>query len=76
MCTRRCQRLVRAVPAERLGQAPAEVEGGPHHVQLREAVVEELIVRQAYPLGLTVAAEELQRAADAFRRRHGLTSAE
>jgi hypothetical protein len=43
---------------------------------LREVVVEEFLLQRAAELGLVVAREELQRAADAFRRRHGLTGAE
>jgi parvulin-like peptidyl-prolyl isomerase len=43
---------------------------------LREAAVEQLLLRHAAQAGLTVAPEELQRAADHFRQRHGLASAE
>jgi parvulin-like peptidyl-prolyl isomerase len=43
---------------------------------LREAVIEQFLVSQARQSGLTVSAEELQQAADAVRRRQGLTSAE
>jgi putative peptide maturation system protein len=43
---------------------------------LGEAVVAEFVTAQARAAGLTVSAEELQAAADAFRRRAGLASAE
>jgi parvulin-like peptidyl-prolyl isomerase len=43
---------------------------------LREAVVEQFLLDQAAAAGLTVSTEELQQAADLFRRRHGLISAE
>ncbi len=43
---------------------------------LREAVVEQLLLDEAGRLGLAVGTQELQAAADAFRRRHGLNSAE
>ena len=43
---------------------------------LRETVVEEFLVRQGKQAGLAVSDEELQQAADRFRHRHGLTTAE
>src|SRR5262245_58661764 len=43
---------------------------------LREAAAEEVVLRQAHALGLAVPPGELQQAAVAFRRQHGLTSAE
>jgi len=43
---------------------------------LRAAVMEQFLVSQAEQAGLSVSTEQLQRAADAFRRRQGLTSAE
>jgi parvulin-like peptidyl-prolyl isomerase len=43
---------------------------------LREAVVERFLLECASQTGLTVSPEELQQAANAFRRQHGLTSAE
>lgn len=43
---------------------------------LREAVVEQFVLDRARQEGLVVAAEELQQAADAFRRRHGFISAD
>src|SRR5262245_45131889 len=43
---------------------------------LRETVVEHLLLHQAERAGLAVSVVELQQAADAFRRRHGLASAE
>ncbi len=46
------------------------------HSLLREAVVEAFLLRQASEAALTVSAEQLQSAADAFRRRQGLNSAE
>lgn len=43
---------------------------------LREGAVEQFLLHQARQVGLSVSVEELQAAVDAFRRRHGLTSAE
>jgi putative peptide maturation system protein len=43
---------------------------------LREVVLEEYLVQQAATVGLAISTEQLQSAADAFRRRHGLHSAE
>lgn len=43
---------------------------------LREAAIEQFLVSRAVQAGLTVSAEELQQAADAFRRQYGLLSAE
>src|ERR1043166_5601180 len=43
---------------------------------LREAVVEALLLLQAKEAGLAVAPAALQQAADRFRHRHGLTTAE
>ena len=42
---------------------------------IHEALIEEFLVRRSVEAGLAVAPLELQAAADAFRRRHGLTSA-
>jgi hypothetical protein len=42
---------------------------------LREALADQLIGEQARKAGLSVTAEELQNAADSFRRRHGLHTA-
>jgi hypothetical protein len=43
---------------------------------LRETVVQQFLLSRAAQAGLAVAADELQQAADAFRCRQGLTSAE
>jgi len=43
---------------------------------LREAAIEAFLLRQAGDAGLAVSTEQLQSAADAFRRRQGLNSAE
>jgi hypothetical protein len=42
---------------------------------VREALAEQLLQEQARQAGLSVTVEELQVAADAFRRRHGLSTA-
>jgi parvulin-like peptidyl-prolyl isomerase len=42
---------------------------------LREAILEEFQLQQARQSGLTVAVEQLQKAADRFRQRHGLNTA-
>src|SRR4051794_12529129 len=42
---------------------------------VREALAAQLVQEQARQAGLSAAAEELQAAADAFRRRHGLSAA-
>src|SRR5262249_29928598 len=43
---------------------------------LREAAAEQFLLREVRAAGLTVFDAELQKAADRFRYRHGLTSAE
>jgi parvulin-like peptidyl-prolyl isomerase len=43
---------------------------------LREAVVEQVVLEQAKQTNLSVSTSELQQAADLFRHRHGLASAE
>lgn len=71
-------------PAATLGEVTLSLHGLLTHLHrrarlrplLQEAVVEQFLADHAARAGLTVAAEELQQAADDFRRRQGLTSAE